>query len=127
MNRESRKPETTIRAQKLLLDPDDTGAAADAPLHTLEEILERLAHLRTEGVEHAERAVLDQLDIEVDEIAHVDELHVIAAVARRHHRAAARDAYGPVGEAIGIVTRSDDDCRTNHRHATREDALRFLL
>jgi hypothetical protein len=35
------------------------------------ELLERLTHVRADGVEHTVGAILDELDIELDEIASV--------------------------------------------------------
>jgi len=50
-------------------------------------------------------------------------LHGIAAVARGENLAAAFQADGPVGEAIGFVARPDDQAGANDQRMVRKPFL----
>ena len=82
---------------------------------------------RAHGVEDAEGARLDHADRPLGEVACVDELHGVAAVARGEHVAAAVEAHRPVGEPVALVARADDEPRPDHGGDPGEPLLGFLL
>ena len=54
---------------------------------------------------------LGQADRPLGEVARVDELHGVAAVAGGEHVAPAVEAHRPVGEAVALVAGADDEAR----------------
>ena len=55
--------------------------------------------------------VLRHANRPLGDVARVDDLHGIVAVARREHFAALVDAIRPVGESIRAIERTDDQSR----------------
>ena len=87
---------------------------ADEPMpsrNALDHRLHRQRRGRTHRVEGTEGARLRHPDRPLGEVARVDELHGVAAVARREHVAAAVEPDRPVGEAVALVARTDDQAR----------------
>ena len=72
--------------------------------------------LRSGGIEGAEGTVLGQPDHPFAQVAPVDDLDWILAVARHQHFPALRHPVRPVGESIGLVARSDDVAGTDDGH-----------
>ena len=69
-------PVEVVRAQELGVDPcKRRRRTAHTLVNARHELRERLAHVRADGVEHTVCTILDELDAEFNEIAHVDELH----------------------------------------------------
>ena len=92
--------------------PDEAGASSRwPPLDAVEHAAHRELRGRAHGVEDAERARLDHADRPLGEVAGVDELHRVLAVAGGEHVAAAGEAHRPVGEAVALVARADDQAR----------------
>ena len=100
------------------LAADDFLAAAQHGVH-------RQRFFRADGIEIAERARFGQPDHPFAQIAAVDDLHRVGAVAGHQHFAALRDAMRPVGEAIGLVARADDVAGAHDGHALAELFARF--
>src|SRR5690606_11664610 len=75
---------------------------------------------RAGDVVHARIAVLQQPDHELRQVAHVDELYGIRLASRYEDLAAALDAHGPVGEAVAVVARPDDEVRPHDVRAAAE-------
>ena len=64
--------------------------------------------LRSGGIEGAEGAALGQPDHPLAQVAPIDDLDRILAVARHQHFPTLRHPVRPVGEAVGLIARSDD-------------------
>ena len=74
------------------------------------------------AVEDAGGLLLQQVDVELREVAHVDELDRVGRIALDQHLAAGVDPVGPVREAVAAVARTDDDGRP-HDQGARAEAL----
>ena len=99
--------------QRCVFDPDDIRAG--------EHLTERHALVRR--VEHAGASGLDHVEDPAGEVADVDELERTVGRPRREHRSAARDAHGPVGEAVGRVVRPDDETGADDQRAAAVHVL----
>ena len=72
--------------------------------------------LRPHDVVHSSPTVFVEMNHELGEVAHVDELHGVVAPAGGQHLTAASQALGPVGESVGRIAGTDDIGGT-HDHA----------
>ena len=114
-----------LRLQEVGRDPGQARVARRRRGDAGEHVAHDQRPGRPGGVEDARRARLGHADRPLGEVARVDELHRIAAVAGRQHLAAARQAHRPVGEAIGLVARADDQARPDDRRRLAELPLRL--
>src|SRR5262245_22317835 len=78
-------------------------------------------------VEGAPGAILDARNDEVGQVAHVDPLRRLVAVAGDQHLAPLAHPHRPVGEAIRVIAHADDVSRAQVEGLVAEDRGRLLL
>ncbi len=83
--------------------------------------------IRARRIEDAEDAPLGHPDGPLGEIAGIDDLHRVAAIARGEDFPATRQAHGPVGEPVGGVAGTDDQAGPDDGADAREAAFGFSL
>ena len=102
-------------AQEVGRHPRELRAGGRHGFDAVQHLRHRERRDRSRRVERAERLVLGHAHRPLGDVARVDDLHRIVAVARREDFAALVDAIRPVGEAIGPVQRTDDQSGPNDR------------
>src|SRR6266542_4959486 len=81
----------------------------------------------TGGTINPSLAILCHSNRPFRQVSRIDELNGIAWITGREHFASAVDAHRPVGEAIGLITRSDDEAWSDDQRFPGKPLLGFLF